>query len=78
MVLIVPSTLPKRNPETGETNLADVSSSQSHQRGEPVGDVEQCFGDPSPPPQQGAVHECHPTYSPLPIGPLGIDVYMKL
>lgn len=52
------------------TDLADVPTGEAHQCGEPVGDVQQSFGDPSPTLQQGAVNEGHPTDSTLPVRPL--------
>ena len=49
------------------TDLADVSSSQTHQGGEPVCDVEQSFGHSPPASQQRTVHEGHAADPPLPV-----------
>lgn len=49
------------------TDLADVSSGQTDQRGKPVCDVEESFGDASPVFQQRTVNEGHAADAALPV-----------
>lgn len=55
------------------TDLADVAPSQTHQRGEPVRDVQQSVGHPAAAFQQWAVDEGHPADAALPVRPLETD-----
>lgn len=52
------------------TDLADVSSGEADQRGEPVCDVEQSLGDASPLSEQRTVDEGHAADAALPVRPL--------
>lgn len=58
-------------PRTGNGNLVDVGSGQSHQSREPVGDVEQVCRDSSAALQQRTVDEGHSSQAALPVCALG-------
>lgn len=60
-------------PDQHPTDLADVAPSQTHQRGEPVRDVQQSCGHPAPAFQQWAVDEGHSADPALPVRTLETD-----